>query len=116
MVSLQWDNIEYAVGDKEILRGISGKVNAGGTLAILGPSGCGKTSLLNVLSGMIKGANANRGGSGGKVRLGGTITLGGAKGKGARMTDVGWFVSQFWRQEISNTGSRYWRFLVANHG
>ena len=40
MVSLQWDNIEYAVGDKEILRGISGKVNAGGTLATLGPSGC----------------------------------------------------------------------------
>ena len=76
MVSLAWSGINYSVGDKQILKSLSGRVEAGGTLAILGPSGSGKTSLLNVLGGMIKGHTKK--GGGGKICLEGTISVGAA--------------------------------------
>jgi len=70
MVSLSWSDLCYSVGDKEILKNVSGHVNAGETLAVLGPSGSGKTSLMNVLGGKIRHGVKN-------VRLSGSITLNG---------------------------------------
>eukprot|EP01104_Vermistella_antarctica_P013164 TRINITY_DN3949_c0_g2_i1.p1 TRINITY_DN3949_c0_g2~~TRINITY_DN3949_c0_g2_i1.p1 ORF type:complete len:818 (+),score=162.59 TRINITY_DN3949_c0_g2_i1:127-2580(+) len=62
-MDMTWKDIKYAikieVGDmcrkrkinKEILKGISGRVSPGEILAIMGPSGGGKTTLLNILAG-----------------------------------------------------------------
>ena len=48
--ALAWSNINYKVGDKQILTGLSGSLSRCTCLAVLGPSGCGKTSLLHVLA------------------------------------------------------------------
>mmetsp|Transcript_28071 Transcript_28071/g.63580 ORF Transcript_28071/g.63580 Transcript_28071/m.63580 type:complete len:624 (+) Transcript_28071:148-2019(+) len=48
---IKWSGVNYAVGDKEILRSCWGEVPSGRVCAILGPSGAGKSSLLNVLAG-----------------------------------------------------------------
>ncbi|KAJ2226285.1 hypothetical protein GGF40_001936 [Coemansia sp. RSA 1286] len=52
---LSWSNVEYKVPEKTILKGVSGHVNAGETVALIGSSGAGKTTLLNALSGRIIG-------------------------------------------------------------
>ncbi len=48
---IEWNAINFKVGNKVILDNVWGKVNAGQVCAIMGPSGSGKSSLLNVLAG-----------------------------------------------------------------
>lgn len=49
-IGLEWRDIRFSIGDKEILRGTTGVLEPGRLLAVLGGSGHGKTTLLNVLS------------------------------------------------------------------
>ncbi|XP_046834845.1 ATP-binding cassette sub-family G member 4 [Vespa crabro] len=57
MVDIIFENISYSVslgfrkGQKEILHGISGMLQAKQLIALMGPSGAGKSTLLDVLSG-----------------------------------------------------------------
>jgi Fe-S cluster assembly ATP-binding protein len=48
---LEIKDLRVSVGDKEILRGINLKVNAGEVHAIMGPNGSGKSTLAQVLAG-----------------------------------------------------------------
>ncbi|HJA68287.1 MAG TPA: ATP-binding cassette domain-containing protein [Candidatus Mediterraneibacter cottocaccae] len=53
MSILEFTDLKYSYdGRKNILRGVSGKLEQGKLYAILGPSGCGKTTLLSLLGGL----------------------------------------------------------------
>jgi len=46
---IQFKNVSFAYGDKEVLKGINLKVLKGSTVALVGPSGGGKTTLMDLL-------------------------------------------------------------------
>ncbi|MBC7893719.1 MAG: Fe-S cluster assembly ATPase SufC [Sphingobacteriaceae bacterium] len=48
---LKIENLEAAIGEKQILKGINLTVNAGEVHAIMGPNGSGKSTLASVLAG-----------------------------------------------------------------
>ena len=58
-MDLTCQNIHYSVGQKEILRGISLKVEGNQFHTILGPNGSGKTSLLKTIYRQIKPDSGN---------------------------------------------------------
>lgn len=51
---LRLNDIHYAAGKKEILKGLSMTVKAGSAVTIMGPNGAGKTTLLKVALGLLK--------------------------------------------------------------
>lgn len=58
--TLQFKDMSYTVGGKEVLSQVSGIVKPGQVMAIMGASGAGKTSLLDILarrhkSGIVRG-------------------------------------------------------------
>lgn len=53
-LSLEWKDISFKIGDKQILSNMTGALQPGRLTAVLGPSGSGKTTLLNVLAGRMR--------------------------------------------------------------
>jgi len=50
-ISMEWEDVRFSVGDKEILKGCTGVIQPRVLTGVMGPSGSGKTTMLNVLSG-----------------------------------------------------------------
>ncbi|MDZ7592712.1 MAG: peptidase domain-containing ABC transporter [Rubrivivax sp.] len=51
-IELRNVSFRYADGEPDVLRGVSLKIEAGESVAIVGPSGCGKTTLLKLMLGL----------------------------------------------------------------
>jgi len=51
---LQIDDLHFAFGEREVLKGVSLQVPRGSIVAILGPSGCGKSTLLHLIGGQLR--------------------------------------------------------------
>ena len=47
---IEFRNVSFAIGEKEILKDISFTIGAGKTIAVMGPTGGGKTTLIHLLS------------------------------------------------------------------
>jgi len=56
----EWSDVRVTIQGKQILHGISGRVESGQLLAILGGSGAGKTTLLNSISGRLLSKTPSR--------------------------------------------------------
>jgi heme exporter protein A len=54
MLAIELDGLERRYGERVALAGISARVEAGQTLAVLGGNGAGKTTLLRVLAGLLR--------------------------------------------------------------
>jgi phospholipid/cholesterol/gamma-HCH transport system ATP-binding protein len=50
------ENLKFAYGEREILKGINLKIPRGKIVAVLGTSGCGKTTLLRLMGGQLRPA------------------------------------------------------------
>jgi tungstate transport system ATP-binding protein len=54
ILPLQLDNVEFAAGSRQIIRGISATLEAGPRTVILGPNGAGKSVLLRLCHGLLE--------------------------------------------------------------
>lgn len=77
-LSMEWQNLVFNIGDKQILKGLTGLVEPGKVTGVMGPSGCGKSTLLNVLSGRQRTHGRERSdGNARKVQMKGTVSVSG---------------------------------------
>lgn len=56
---LEFNNVCFCFGEKEILKDFSFSADEGVSIAVLGPSGFGKTTLMNLAAGFIKPKSGN---------------------------------------------------------
>ena len=54
MISLQWDGVTRAYGEKVVLNLGPGGIESGRITGIIGPNGAGKSTLLNIIAGLDK--------------------------------------------------------------
>ena len=54
MALLTLKDIRLAVGDRQLLDGVSLVVEEGQRIGLLGPNGCGKSTLLQILAGVLE--------------------------------------------------------------
>ena len=54
MAAIELDGLERRYGERVALAGVTARVEAGQTLAVLGGNGAGKTTLLRVLAGLLR--------------------------------------------------------------
>ena len=54
MISLQWDGVTRAYGEKVVLNLGPGRIESGRITGIIGPNGAGKSTLLNIIAGLDK--------------------------------------------------------------
>lgn len=52
-MALKAIELQYAYGDREVLRGVNLSVDRGELLGVIGPNGCGKSTLLGILAGLL---------------------------------------------------------------
>lgn len=50
-IVFELENVDYRIGDKQLVQGFSAQVLRGDKIALVGPNGCGKTTLLKLLLG-----------------------------------------------------------------
>ncbi len=50
-IVFELENVDYHIGDKQLVQGFSAQVLRGDKIALVGPNGCGKTTLLKLLLG-----------------------------------------------------------------
>ncbi len=60
-----FDNVDFEIGDKEILKGISFTLSKGKTLGIMGATGAGKSTIVNLIERFYDA-------TGGSIKIGGT--------------------------------------------
>jgi len=53
MAWLQLSDVDVALGDRDVVRGVTAEVAAGELVVIVGPNGAGKTTLLRAIAGLI---------------------------------------------------------------
>ncbi|MBG6241451.1 MAG: ABC transporter ATP-binding protein [Candidatus Symbiopectobacterium sp. Dall1.0] len=53
-IVFELENVDYHIGDKNLVRGFSAQVLRGDKIALVGPNGCGKTTLLKLLLGSLQ--------------------------------------------------------------
>ncbi len=56
---LQVRDLQYSVGDRQLLNGIDWVIHPGKRIALIGPNGAGKTTMLRILNGEIEDHHAN---------------------------------------------------------
>jgi len=92
---MEWRDVSFTVGDKEILKGVTGILERGRVVAVMGPSGCGKTTLLNVLSGRQRSSGKQKGKTTSvRVSVKGSITVLGEETKAKHVQKMVAYVFQ----------------------